>query len=310
MFRTDAQAAAMEVRRVFQFEAVDATPLGWSSESVAMLLMQLLSLHEEHSDKLHTESYYPVRLVLTSDDFENALDLYGGVLRLNPALTKLQWLNKLQLVTPEKLDGIKSNRTAQQEMLGSVQSAMGVRMRKGFSCTNQEFFHFLERMSRVARSVKDASNNNDVGIEASALILEPVAVTVDAPQACRKPIVTKDGSIRLGSGMTEHEVMHAIAKLSPDARKQAAECQKEREQCKTAIDQIQWELGLQRVYRTATVDNNQFLDCLGRILQVSEAEQKQRLRVSFTGNSLGIASTGHFCHLADDGSVVIPHDWR
>lgn len=110
LYRMDAQSAAMEVRRVYQFQSVDATTLGWSSESVAVLLNQLLAFYEEHSNKFNvsktkkkkqqtqnsssssSSSFYPATLLFTNDDHRNVLDIYGGVLRLNPAMTPLQWL--------------------------------------------------------------------------------------------------------------------------------------------------------------------------------------------------------------------------
>lgn len=299
--RTDAQAAAGEVRRVYSFVAVDATPLGWSSASVATLLNKLLALHEEFANKLHVESFYPVRLVFTSDDFHTSLDLYSGVLRLNPALTPLQWLEKLQLVTEDKLEMIRNNAAALQAMTKIVQSSLGVKLRKGHSCSSQEYFYFVERLASglIAPTEEETM--------ASDLIIEPITAVVEASAACRRPKVTKDGAIRLGGSMVEDEVRLAVARLAGEARQQSIVSAQERERCKDAVHQVQWQLGLQRVYRTSTVNNRQFLDCLSRILMVGE---KQQLKGGLTGNSLGIASSGQFCHLADDGSVIIPFDWQ
>ena len=41
-----------------------------------------------------------------------------------------------------------------------------------------------------------------------------------------------------------------------------------------------------------------------------ETDVRLLLQRTLAGNSLGIAASGHFCHLGDDGSLVIPHDWR
>ena len=63
--RMHAQAAALAVRRMYQFQAVDAvTYLGWSSTSVTQLLKRLLDLHTEHgSRQFQVSSFYPLRLV-------------------------------------------------------------------------------------------------------------------------------------------------------------------------------------------------------------------------------------------------------
>jgi len=233
------------------------------------------------------------------------LDVYGGVLRLNPASTRLQWLQTLQLVTNDKLDAIRDNRAALQEAIKSVQGVFGVRLKKGFSCHSQEYFEFVMRL----RSVHDAVSLAE-GTEINSLILEPITVTVETPQACRRPIITAEGSIRLATSMSAGEVAQAVDRLGQQARKTSVAYQEDRDRCKKAIHQIQWELGLERVYRTKTVKISEFLGCLSRILLVSEAEQKHKLKSGLSGNSLGVTSSGHFCHLADDGSVVIPFDWQ
>jgi hypothetical protein len=77
--------------------------------------------------------------------------------------------------------------------------------------------------------------------------------------------------------------------------------------CHETIDRAQWQLGLQKVYHTKLVRADEVIDCLGRLLAVDQREQIKR---SLAGSSLGIAGRGQFCHLGDDGSVVIPWDWR
>ena len=50
--RAEAQAVARQVRQFYGFAAVDAvTDLGWSSQSVAVLLRRLLDLHREYFAK-------------------------------------------------------------------------------------------------------------------------------------------------------------------------------------------------------------------------------------------------------------------
>jgi hypothetical protein len=310
LFRTDAQSAALEVRRTFQFQSVDATSLGWSSESVAMLLRQLLLLHDEHD--FHVRSFYPIRCMFQSDERTSytpaSLDLSSGILLLNPAATPVQWLENLRQVTPEAIDTIKESGRRLVEWTKLAQRALGVKLRKGHSCTSREYHAFLRQIcSDLAEteSVVIAAENRSP----DSLILEPLVATVEADEACRRAIVTTDGSIRVGAGMSTKRVQQFIAKLSADARARLVDHRREMEHCKKAIGQMQWDLGVQNVYATRNVNTTVFCASLTRILTCEEAEQKRQLKAGLTGHSLGIASSGHFCHLSDDGSVVIPHDW-
>jgi hypothetical protein len=319
--RMDAQAAALETRRVYQFQAVDATSLGWSSHSVAMLLHQLTAMYEEHAEKFHVSSFYPVRLLFTPDDFHEALDVYAGTLRLNPGSTPIQWLESLQLVTTESLDAIQHHRDSVMEMTKVVQGSLGVKMKKGYSCSSREYYHFLQSICSTNNvdehddDETDDNNKND-SKPIHSLVLEPILATVEGSQACRRPIVTKEGSIRLGAGMDPDTVMQAVARLAAPARSQLSQEKEDRQRCKEAMQLVQWQFGLQKVYRTGIVSHDQFLQCLARIsLALSQAHDNDmdnnvtKMKRRLTGNSLGIAGSGHFCHLADDGSVVIPHDW-
>jgi hypothetical protein len=305
--RMDAQAAALLTRRVYQFQAVDATSLGWSSHSVAMLLHQLTAMYEEHHEKFHVTSFYPVRLLFTPDDFHEALDVYAGTLRLNPGSTPIQWLESLQLVTVDSLEAIQHHRDSVMEMTKVVQGALGVKLKKGYSCSSREYYHFLQSINNMEL----ANDDKDSAIQIHSLVLEPILATVEGSAACRRPIVTKEGSIRLGAGMDPATVVQAVAKLAGPARSQLSQEKEDRQRCKEAMQQVQWQFGLQKVYRTGIVSHDQFLQCLTRISSSLSQQQNfdDGMKRRLTGNSLGIAGSGHFCHLADDGSVVVPHDW-
>ena len=56
--------------------------------------------------------------------------------------------------------------------------------------------------------------------------------------------------------------------------------------------------------RGSLVSQHDFFHSLSRLL-----EQQDKLRSFLSGYSLRIVGTGQFCHLADDGSFVVPHDW-
>lgn len=303
MYRTDAQAAALAVRHLFQFQAVDAISLGWSSASVAVLLDRLYSFYDEYKSKFHVVSFYPMRLVFSADDFHDALDIYGGILRLNPASTPLQWLEKFQMITEEKLEEIHYRREKVVAMSKLVQGSLGVKPKKGHSCSNQEYYNFLHNIShRNFHQSADADSS-------LTLTLEPVVAIVEAAQACRRSVVTKEGTIRLGAGMSGNNVQDAISKLSKQAREQSEREKIEREYAGDVIRQVQYSYGLQKVYRAGVVDRSDFIASLLRILHVEES-RAGRIKTGLTGNSLGIATSGQLCHLADDGSIVIPHDWR
>jgi hypothetical protein len=82
--------------------------------------------------------------------------------------------------------------------------------------------------------------------------------------------------------------------------------QQEKDRCRQAVHQVQWEFGLQKVFRhSELVSHDDFLNALIRIL-----DEKSKLRGSLAGSSLGIAASGQFCHLSDDGSLIIPHNWK
>ena len=335
--RTDAQAAAQQVRHMFQFQAVDATSLGWSSASVAVLLQRLMALHEEHADsKLHVTSFYPIRVVFSQDDFHHALDLHGGLLRLNPSDSVNQWLDTLRLVDATKLKKMQSFSNKMLERTKVLQGELGIRFKKGHSCSNKEYYYFLERLyQRVQDKSKRAAspdNNNKIvtcqeETMSSSLTIEPITATIETSQACRRPLPTSDGTIRLGASMTEDMVREAVAGYAHIARDHKEEHKRELEQCKNAIYAAQWQLGLQKIYRTGMVSNEDFLECLGRLLLTVSPHHtttmaghhhddyvhsnfQHVIKMGLGGNALGIAASGHFCHLADDGSLVIPLDWQ
>lgn len=326
--RTDAQAAALAVRRRFGFAAVDATTLGWSSGWVAVLLRRLLQLqierhHSEHdcSNSPTNEeepgrkmNFYPIRLHFTNaataaSRDEVKLDVYGAVLNLSPASTSIQWWETFQLVTEEKMMEIRYRQSKLTEYSQHIQETFGVKMRKGYSCSNYEYYNFLENMSQTLKTEHDGNTNNTAESPRSISALVPMwtSLTIESSHVCRIPYVTGDGTIRLGSHTSPTQVKIAVARHGPTARERRLQHEHALQRCKEAIHQLQWQLGVSRVYRVGSlVTHEQFLDCIGRLL----SHENHALRVQLGGMSLGIASSGHFCHLGDDGSLVIPHNWH
>lgn len=296
--RMDASAAALVARRLYSFQAIDGISLGWSSASFAKLLKSLIQLHDEHSSRFHVESFYPLRLVFSPDDHSSSLDVYSGNLKLRPAATQLQWLKALREVTEPRLEELYENRLLLHNRTSLVQNTLGVRINKGYSCSSEEYHVFLGRISEQLSSL---STDQD----STALEQERIRVVVESPAACRRGRVTNEGTIRVNSNMTELDLITAISRLSLSARERLKLENEHQERCKDAIAQIQWALGLQKVYRIGVVKHVEFLSALSRMV-----DQNEKLRGWVSGYSLGIASTGQFCHLADDGSLVIPHDWK
>lgn len=316
--RMDASAAALVARRLFSFQSVDGIRLGWSSESFAVLLASLIRLHDEHSSKFRVSSFYPLRLVFSPDDGRRCepLDVYGGNLFLNPAATHLEWLEALQEVTTEQLEKFQRNRRVTQERVRLLEDKLAIKVKRGFSCSSLEYFYFLERMvepyERVAAasaaSAGTAATTDSMGLVpySTSLDTDRLRLVVETPAACRRATVTSEGEIRVPSDTSNAALVVAVSRLSKLASKRWETDQLQQEKCQQLVRQIQWELGLERVFRTSgVVKHDEFVSALSRML-----EQSSTLRSQLSGYSLGIAGRGHLCSVADDGSLVVPHNWN
>ena len=244
-FRMDANAAALMGRRLYQFQSIDGTSLHWSSKSFAILMASLMEVHEEHSKKFKTDTFYPLRLVFSNHDFDvqdNALDLFGGVLHLHPANTKIQWLEILQLVTPERLEILRCNRKTLEEAQLKIQSVLGIKLKKGFTCQSSDYYHFV---LNFAHHLKPRQHQIEGLVEAnSAVALESIQVVVEAVDACRfRCVLTQEGQIRVGVGMSADKVLAAIHRDSAAARERRDIDRKARALSDQQARQVQWELG-------------------------------------------------------------------
>lgn len=320
--RMDASAAALVTRRLFSFQSVDGTRLGWSSESFAVLLTSLIRLHDEHSSKFHVSSFYPLRLVFSPDDGRRyePLDVYGGNLFLNPAATHLEWLEALREVTTDQLDVFEKNRQVTQERARMLEDKLGIKVKRGLSCSSLEYFFFLKRVVEPYESTAGviAAASTAVATTAphakqlvpvtSALETERLrlVVVVETPAACRRAKVTTEGTIRLPADTSSAELDVAISRLSKSALERWEMDKLQQEECQQLARQIQWELGLEKAVRMrGVVRNHEFVDALSRMLDL-----RSTLRSHLSGYSLEIAGRGHQCSVADDGCLVVPHNWK
>lgn len=85
--------------------------------------------------------------------------------------------------------------------------------------------------------------------------------------------------------------------------------------------EIKHKYGLLDIFRATTspkqsrgqkIDLDEFHNCLRRMYLYFDSEfkenDKKRLSLLY-GKSIGIVGEGQFCHLRDDGSIIIPADW-
>ena len=303
--RIDASAAALVARRAFGFQSIDGTGLGWSSASLAICLSKLSLLHSEHKTALNLDSFYPMRLEIGYDDEStDNIDLYGGVIRLHPSSTPLQWLESLGKITEMSLAELDANQAKLLSNAKHMQAMLNVKVKKGQTCPSWEYHRFVDRLTRRLGS-PDSVNS----YQSTALALERLQLVVETEQACRRAKINDDGTIRVGAGMKKRQLLLSLSDLNLDARQKM----KDRNQNLTRLNEViamaQSQFGIMRIYREAksTVTLDQMIECLARLLQEVPTDSGELLKLA--GQSLGITGCGRFCHVADDGSFVIPCDW-
>jgi len=304
--RIGASAAALVARRAFQFSAVDGTGLGWSSESLKICLDRLTSLYDEHKSKFRTDNFYPFRLVLSSDEFNLKIDLYGGVIMLNPAATSLQWLDTLASVTDDSKRVLKHNRQILERNLATVEDALGVKVKKGYSCGSREYHHCMERLANEQSAVD--SERSD---ESSLSVALNATVVIETEQACRRGKLRNDGNFEVGAGMGLHQIRTVFNRYANRSSELILEQKKERDESEAFADRATYEFGLQRVYKVSTapmVSYEEMSQALVHLLNKDEAE-KSAIRNLLVGQTVGITGRGQTCHVADDGSVVVPYNF-
>ncbi|KAL3794501.1 hypothetical protein HJC23_013503, partial [Cyclotella cryptica] len=284
MNRINASAAALVARRAFRFSAIDGTGLGWSSASLAVCLSRLTALYDEHKSKLRTKSFYPLRLVLSSDEYSSKLDLYGGVLRLNPAATPLQWLTTLQTVTEERMCLLMQNREALTQNLSVVEKFLNVKIIKGHSCENEEYHRFMERLASISLDYPSKTE------ETKALAMSPnnASLVIESEQACRRCKVRKDGNVEAGTGAHVNDILRALNIFASRSNEFIRKESRDKFECNQVRDRVVYELGVQSVKKVGSfVSYHQMSACLMQLLSKDDFE-KETLRSLLAGNNLAI----------------------
>ena len=153
------------------------------------------------------------------------------------------------------------------------------------------------------------SSKSGIAQTSKEVALTRLQLVVEADQACRRAKLNKDGSIRVGSGMDGNEILKSISRLSTDARERVGIRTVEMAKAKEVIALARNQLGLSRLYHEtkSTVTLSEVVESLLRLVKIDEIHNQELVKLA--GQSLGITGRGHFVHLADDGSIVIPHDW-
>lgn len=298
--RINATAAVLVARRAFRFSAIDGTGLGWSSASLTICISRLTQLHEEHHSKLKTTSFFPFRVVLTSDEYLKKVDPFGGVVRLNPAATLLQWLGTLATVTDESVRRLKENRRALKEHLARVEQALGLKAVKGHTCTAHEYHACLEKLAR--ESQRDTAHGEGTALLAAS---KKATVVIESAQACRRGKLRRDGSFEVGAEMSLQAIRATVGKWATRSHEYIQSEAEKRAECRAMMDRTMHEFGVQRVAQLALVDSDDVSRCLSVLLNKNAAE-KEVLQRYLAGQHVGVAGRGQLCRLGDDGSIVIP----
>ena len=299
--RINATSAVLSVRRAFQFSAVDGTRLGWSSASLAVCLSSLVSLHEEHNSKI-INSFYPFRLLLSADELGLEVDVFGGIIRLNPAATKLQWLRTLAAVSEESVCNLKNNQNELKRNLIEIEHALGCTVTKGHTCASKEYHQCLRRLA--LESIQ-STNIRDEG-KSELSISNEASIVIESGQVCKRGKMRKDGNFEVGANMNLHEIRMTIGE---HARKANFLRQTESDnwaRCKELIEMVMYNFGVAKVWKVSNaVATDKMADCLFRLTNKDDNEKKV-LREYLAGNSIAIVGHGQLCHISDDGSIVLP----
>lgn len=302
--RMNANAAAEISRRLYKFISIDGTRLGWNSKSMAICLQRLIALHDDHHNKFRTSSFYPFRLILSSDEFQRKVDLWAGDIRLNPASTSVQWLAILENVTNDSVRTLKTNQQTLKKNLSIVEDALQLRVVKGHSCDAQDYF---ECIRRLARQSEERNSEMEKTHESKLTILSNnSSLVIESDQACRRGKLRQNGSFEVSTCFSYEGIRSTISKYAIRSNEILNAESNKKKKCDLMMQQLTNELGVQKVSKPNVISNDQMIQCLSMLLGKDDLE-KEALRRLLAGHNI-VISTGGKLHLGDDGSIIVPYN--
>lgn len=300
--RINATSAAQIARQLYKFISIDGTRLGWSSASMTICLQRLTALHDEHQNKLRTKSFYPFRLILSSDEFQRKVDLWAGEIRLNPSATSMQWLSILETVTDQSVQALKTNQHLLKENLDIVEEMLQLRVVKGHTSDAEDFF---ECIRLLARQSEERIAQIDADESRLAILSNKSSLVIESEQACRRGNLRKNGSFEVSTSMSIDSIRSTISKYAKRSNEILNAEYRKKQESRMMMQQVSNEFGA-KVHKPNLVSYDQLMQCLTTLLEKDESE-KDELRRLLAGHSIGV-STGLKLHVSDDGTIMIP--WR
>ena len=173
---------------------------------MAICLQRLTALHDEHHQKLRTKSFYPFRLIISSDEFQRKVDLWAGEIRLNPSATSMQWLSILETVTDQSVQALKTNQHLLKKNLDIVEDMLQLRVVKGHTSDAEDYF---ECIRRLARQSEERIAQIDADESRLAILSNKSSLVIESEQACRRGNLRKNGSFEVSTSMSINNISNA-----------------------------------------------------------------------------------------------------
>jgi nucleoside phosphorylase len=224
---------------------------------------------------------------------------------LNPGFSDEQNLKTLFAIDQDSIDQLEKNRDFLMQNQMVVQNILNIKVKKGYSCSSKEYHEFLCRFANYLSSL----TINQEESTSQALALQRIQLVIETAYACRRPIVTNVGEIRISTCVKFDNVITSIRAKKLEAIKKVADEQVKLRKAKELKDIVQYQL-MSRIRKGRTgVTTDQFIESLTAFLELPE-EKIFPIRDLIQGQNIQIMGAGRSCQIGDDGSLLIPHDWR
>ena len=209
-------------------------------------------------------------------------------------------------MTEDARKTLEMNRKKIDDNQQHVQNALNVQIRKGFSCSSEEYFNFMKDNAEVL--LHESSNEGNQPGD-NSVALNRVGLVVETHQACRRPVVTTDGEIRISASTPTNTIISSLSRLRNDAWENIMKEKEKKKNIRELESLLKSEFGVIKVKknRLSNVTNDHYIHALSNILNFREKEQE--MKEGLAGKSVGIIGGGH-CRLGDDGSLMIPWNWH